>query len=52
MCVCPVMSVCVFVRVLVCVYKFLALASTEFGVPLEHHDGNLCLVALSKWSSP
>ena len=25
-------------------------ASTEFGVPLEHHVGNLCVVALSKKS--
>ena len=46
-----VMSVCMCVMY-VCMHKrvfnwFLVLASTEFGVPLEHHIGNLCVVALS-----
>ena len=36
-----------------CVFNlFLVLASSEFGVPVEHHLGNLCVVALSQKLSP
>ena len=48
-CTCDV-CVCVFVRVLVsvqvCVCLWFLDARAEFGVPLEHHMGNLCLVLL------
>ena len=50
LCVC--VMPCDVLRVGACtgvsVFEFPILARTEFGVPLEHHTGNLCLFALSK----
>ena len=46
-CVCACMGVCTGVSV----FWFLV-ASTEFGVLLEHHIGNLCVVALLNRFSP